>query len=375
MLRLGGGLTTLDDITPEWAWGGSTGRGIRVAVIDSGIEADHPDLDDCVDRDGSVVVALNDEGEPEVTVERHDDLFGHGTACAGIIHRLAPDARITSVRVLGAGLSGKATVFLTGLAWAIEQGFDVINLSLGTGKRDWALPFYELCDKAYFKGSLLVTAANNMARPSYPSLYASVTSVACNLSKDPFHFHYNPDPPTEFLAPGIDVEVSWRGGTRQSGTGNSYAAPHLAGIATLIKSKHGDLRPFQLKTVLMGTASNVQEASTPAGRLTGALDRGAPHRPGRPGHQRPVGRGPPAELRRRPAALAGRVDGHLDGPGVLLVGDGQEGVAPLAQAEGVGEQPGEVDATGRTPGPGSARCRACARPPPPRCRRRWSRPS
>jgi subtilisin len=271
LLRLDGGLTTLDDITPEWAWGGSTGRGIRVAVIDSGIEADHPDLDDCVDRDGSVVVALNDEGEPEVTVEPHDDLFGHGTACAGIIHRLAPDARITSVRVLGAGLSGKATVFLTGLAWAIEQGFDVINLSLGTGKRDWALPFYELCDKAYFKGSLLVTAANNMARPSYPSLYASVTSVACNLSKDPFHFHYNPDPPTEFLAPGIDVEVSWRGGTRQSGTGNSYAAPHLAGIATLIKSKHGDLRPFQLKTVLMGTASNVQEASTAAGRLTGAL--------------------------------------------------------------------------------------------------------
>ncbi len=110
-----------------------------------------------------------------------------------------------------------------------------------------------------------------MARPSFPSLYASVTSVACNLSKDPFHFHYNPEPPTEFLAPGIDVEVSWRGGGRQTGTGNSYAAPHLAGIATLIKSKHGDLRPFQMKTALWATASNVQEASTAAGRLTGAL--------------------------------------------------------------------------------------------------------
>ena len=43
-------------------------------------------------------------------------------------------------------------MFLTGLAWAVEQGFDVINLSLGTGKRDWALPFYEICDKAYFRG-------------------------------------------------------------------------------------------------------------------------------------------------------------------------------------------------------------------------------
>ena len=117
----------------------------------------------------------------------------------------------------------------------------------------------------------MVTAANNLAKSSFPSLYASVASVACNLSKDPFRFHFNPEPPTEFLAPGIDVEVSWRGGTRVVGTGNSYAAPHIAGIAALIKSKHPDLRPFQLKTVLWATAANVREAPRPAGRLTGAL--------------------------------------------------------------------------------------------------------
>jgi subtilisin len=269
-LRLSG-VDTLEGLSPEWAWGRSTGRGVRVAVIDSGIEADHPDLGDCVDKDGGISVALGDDGEPTITQGPHEDVFGHGTACAGIIHRLAPDARITSIRVLGAGLTGKSNVFLAGLAWAVEQGFDVVNLSLGTGRRDWALPFYELCDQAYFKGTFVVTAANNMSRPSFPSLYASVTSVACNLSKDPFRFHYNPDPPTEFLAPGIDVEVSWKGGGRQQGTGNSYAAPHLAGIATLIKSKHGELRPFQLKTVLWGTAANVQEAPTIAGRLTAAL--------------------------------------------------------------------------------------------------------
>ena len=269
-LRLAG-VDTLEGLSPEWAWGRSTGRGVRVAVIDSGIEADHPDLGDCVDKDGGVAVSLGEDGEPTIVQGPHDDVFGHGTACAGIIHRLAPDARITSVRVLGAGLTGKSNVFLAGLAWAVEQGFDIVNLSLGTGRRDWALPFYELCDQAYFKGTFVVTAANNMSRPSFPSLYASVTSVACNLSKDPFRFHYNPDPPTEFLAPGIDVEVSWKGGTRQQGTGNSYAAPHLAGIAALIKSKHGELRPFQLKTVLWGTAANVQEAPTIAGRLTAAL--------------------------------------------------------------------------------------------------------
>jgi subtilisin family serine protease len=270
VLRLPG-VISLDDLSADWAWGGATGEGARVAIVDSGVEADHPDLGGRVDANAGAMVTLDDNGEVVITSGPHEDAFGHGTACAGIIHHLAPAASITSVRVLGAGLVGKANAFLAGLGWAVEQGFDVINLSLGTSKRDWALAFYEICDRAYFSGSFVVTAANNMARPSFPSLYASVASVACNLSKDPFRFHYNPDPPTEFLAPGIDVEVAWRGGGRIVGTGNSYAAPHIAGVAALVKSKHPELRPFQLKTVLWATAANVREAPRPAGRLTTAF--------------------------------------------------------------------------------------------------------
>jgi subtilisin len=270
VLRLPASLS-LDDLSPEWAWGGSSGAGARVAIVDSGVEAGHPDLGGKVDADGGIVVALDESGDVVATPGPHEDAFGHCTACAGIIHRLAPEATITSVRVLGSGLVGKANAFLAGLGWAVEQGFDIINLSLGTSRRDWALAFYEVCDRAYFQGSFVVTAANNIARPSFPSLYASVASVACNLSKDPFRFHYNPDPPTEFLAPGIDVEVAWRGGGRIVGTGNSYAAPHIAGVAALVKAKHPELRPFQLKTVLWATAANVREAPQPAGRLTRML--------------------------------------------------------------------------------------------------------
>ena len=218
MLRLPGSIS-LDDLSPEWAWGGSRGKGVRVAVVDSGIDAGHPDLEGNVDDQGGIVVTVDESGEVVVTPGPHDDAFGHGTACASIIHGLAPEASIASVRVLGEGLGGKANAFLAGLGWAVEQGFDIINLSLGTSRRDWALAFYEVCDRAYFQGSFVVTAANNVARPSFPSLYASVASVACNLSKDPFRFHYNPDPPTEFLAPGIDIEVSWRGGGRIVGNG------------------------------------------------------------------------------------------------------------------------------------------------------------
>jgi subtilisin family serine protease len=271
-LRLPGALT-LEDLTPEWAWGGATGRGVRVAIVDSGIEADHPDLHGCVDAENCVAITLDENGDAVETVGAHDDSYGHGTACAGIIHSLAPDARITSIKVLGAGLSGKAAAFLRGLAWAVENEFDVVNLSLGTTKRDWALPFYEVCDEAYFRNTVLVTAANNIVRPSFPCMFASVTSVASNLSRDPFRFHYNPEPPTEFLAPGINVDVAWLDGTRLTGTGNSYAAPHIAGIVALIRSKHPELRPFQTKTVLWATAANVLEAPRFAGRLSQTMNR------------------------------------------------------------------------------------------------------
>jgi subtilisin len=273
VLRLPGSVS-LEDLSPEWAWGGASGAGVRVAVIDSGVEATHPFLDGCVDSEGAIEIGIDGEGRTVDQPGPHGDSFGHATAVAGIIHSLAPAASITSVKVLGSGLGGKAAAFLRGLGWAVDQGFDVINLSLGTSRKDWALPFYEVCDQAYFRGCLVVTAANNVARSSYPSLFGSVTSVACNLSKDPRRFHYNPDPPTEFLARGIDVDVAWRHGGFAQGTGNSYAAPHIAGMAALIRSKHPELRPFQVKTILWATAANVLEAPRAAGRLSQVMRPG-----------------------------------------------------------------------------------------------------
>jgi subtilisin len=261
------------DLTPEWAWGGSHGRGVRVAVIDSGIEHDHPLLEGCVDADAGVQVLVDDDGAVHLDHGPHEDVYGHGTACAGIIHSIAPQARITSVRVLGPMNSGKAVAFLHGLAWAVDHDFDVVNLSLGTTKTDWALPFYELCDRAYFNNTFVVTAANNTAKPSFPSLFASVASVACNLTTDPFRFHVSPNPPTEFLARGIDVEVAWKGGETMQMTGNSFAAPHLSGLAALVRAKHPRLRPFQVKSVLWAAAANVREAPRPAGRFTASLRR------------------------------------------------------------------------------------------------------
>jgi subtilisin family serine protease len=242
------------EVTREWAWGGASGADVRVCVLDSGIELDHPLVGEVQQ---SVSIAI--EGD-EVIVEENDrqgDLCGHGTACAGVIRSLAPACRLTSVRVLGAGYTGSGAVLLEGLRWAIEQGFDVINMSLSTTKQKFAGLLHELADSAYFRRTMLVASAHNMPVESYPWRFSSVISVGSHELDDPFAFFYNPTPPVEFFARGVDVEVAWSGGGRLVCTGNSFATPHVAGIAALVLSKHRELTPFQLKSVLYMTASNV----------------------------------------------------------------------------------------------------------------------
>lgn len=243
-------------ITPEWAWGGSTGRGVRVAVIDSGIDGDHELVGGVA---GGVALEYDPDAEGRVRIVEgpHADLFGHGTACAGIIRSLAPECEIYSVRVLGERLTAKGFVFVAGLRWAIENEMDVVNLSLSTKNPELFGPLHELVDEAYFRGTILVGAANNMPAASYPSLYSSVLSVAARPDSDSAGFAYNPKPPVEFGAAGIDVNVAWIDKSTITATGNSFAAPVVAGYATRILGKHPGLTPFQVKTIMHATADNV----------------------------------------------------------------------------------------------------------------------
>jgi subtilisin family serine protease len=240
-------------VTRDWAWEGSTGKGVRVCILDSGVETDHPDVG-VVDQ--SVAVSLDGE---DVRVEPDDegDLCGHGTACAGIVRSLAPECEIHSVRVLGAGYTGSGSILLGGLRWAIEQGFDVVNMSLSTTKQKFASMLHELADSAYFRRTMLIASAHNMPVESYPWRFASVISVGSHELDDPYAFFYNPTPPVEFFARGFELDVPWVGGGRLRCTGNSFATPHVAGIVALILGKHPELTPFQLKSVLYLTATNV----------------------------------------------------------------------------------------------------------------------
>ena len=240
----------------DWAFGGSTGAGTTVCVVDSGVDAAHP-LVGGVERAVAVTVA---DDETHVDPEEAGDVCGHGTACAGIIRSVAPDCGIVSVRVLGEGFVGSGPALIEGLRWAVDQGFDVINMSLSTTKERFVADLHALTDAAYFRRSLIVASAHNMPVRSYPWRFASVVSVASHDIADPLAYLRNPDPPVEFYARGVDVDVAWAGGSTLRASGNSFATPHIAGICALIRSKHPDLTPPEVKTLLGLTATNAEDA-------------------------------------------------------------------------------------------------------------------
>jgi len=243
-----------DRVTREWALEGSTGKGARVCILDSGVEAGHPLVGDL---ESAVVISIGENDEVIADEDAEGDVSGHGTACAGIVRALAPECSISSVRVLGSTFTGSGAVLLGGLRYAVEQGFDVINMSLSTTKKPFAGVLHELADSAYFKRTVLVASAHNMPVESYPWRFSSVISVGSHEEDDSLAFFYNPNPPVEFFGRGVNVEVPWLGGRSLKVSGNSFATPHLSAICALILAKHPELTPFQLKSVLYLTATNV----------------------------------------------------------------------------------------------------------------------
>jgi len=247
-------VSQLAPVTPEWAWGGSDGSGVRVCVLDSGVDGAHPRVGGL---DGAMEVITRADGGLAVAATDPMDTAGHGTACASLIRSIASGVSLTSVRVLSNGQFGAGAAFLAGLNWAIDHDFDVINVSLSTTKDRFCAELRELCDRAYFRRCVVVASAHNMPVLSFPWPFSSVISVASHDGSDPMAYYYNPSPPVDFYARGVRVPVAWLGGQEIRTTGNSFATPHIAGICALILSKHHMLTPFQLKSVLYLAAKNV----------------------------------------------------------------------------------------------------------------------
>jgi subtilisin family serine protease len=234
-------------------FGDADGRGVTVAIVDSGVDAAHPAVAGRVTR--HVRVQLDGDDAWVVDDAEARDAVGHGTACAGIIASIAPAAELVSVRMLGADNRGTGRALAAAIEWAVGEGIEVVNLSLSSRSESMFATFHAVADRSYFANTLLVCAANNVPGPSYPSLFASVISVAAHDVPDPETWFYNPSPPVEFGAYGVDVDVAWRDGGRIRATGNSFAAPHLAGQAARLRSRYPAATPFEIKALLAATAS------------------------------------------------------------------------------------------------------------------------
>jgi subtilisin family serine protease len=236
----------------ETVFGAADGSGVTVAVVDSGVDGGHPAVHGRLTR--HLVVEI-EGGEAQVVQDPSGvDLVGHGTACAGIIAGIAPAADLVSIRTLGADNRGKGLALAAAIDWAVDARISIVNLSLSSRSEAMFGAFHALADRSYFANTLLVCAANNVPGPSYPSLFAAVVSVAAHDVADPDVWYYNPAPPVEFGAYGVDVDVAWRDGGRIRATGNSFAAPHIAGQAARLRSRYPAATPFEIKALLAATA-------------------------------------------------------------------------------------------------------------------------
>jgi subtilisin family serine protease len=241
-------------------WRSARGKGVSVAIIDSGIDVTHPDLR------GKVVESVEARiDNKRIVFDPSDagDSAGHGTACAGIIARIAPEAEFYSIKVLGAGGLGDGQAFLAGLEYAIKKRHRLINLSLGTTKPQFFSPLHDLLDRAYQAGCIVVAAANNLPMPSFPSVFSSsLISVIKSDETDPLNFGFHYGQVIELTAPGVNVRTAWLDAGHRNLTGNSFACPHIVGVIALLLEKHPNLTPFQVKSALYSIAKENQANPT-----------------------------------------------------------------------------------------------------------------
>lgn len=233
------------------------GQGVKVAILDSGIDHTHPALAS-LRLAGRKTVIEGDLG-PEVVDDGGGDLFGHGTAVAYLVHQTAPEAEIGSYKVFETTegrCSGRAALLEAAVLDAIANGYHIINCSFGTPAKPVIYRYFKSwIDAAYLADIHVVTACNNLdyTQPEWPAHFPSV--VAVNMGRvRPGKFHYRAGQLVEFFAHGDKIRVPWLQHDWKKMTGSSYAAPVLAGLTARLLSCHPGLSAPLVKAVLREVA-------------------------------------------------------------------------------------------------------------------------
>ncbi len=226
----------ISQVRAPQAWDITRGKGIKVAILDTGIDHSHPDLRPNV-RGGQSFVPH------ETSTMDHN---GHGTHCAGTVAAaftasgvvgVAPAASLYPVKVLDARGSGSFSWLIAALDWCIDNEIHIASMSLGAAAAPTAVG--EMCDFAFAKGVLLVGAAGNSGdRVGYPAAFGSVVAVSAIDSANRLASFSCRGPEIELAAPGVDVLSTVPGGGYSRFNGTSMACPHVAGAAALAWGSH-----------------------------------------------------------------------------------------------------------------------------------------
>ena len=224
---------------------------IQVAIVDSGIDTSHSGVRDVA---GGVHIQISEKGEI-LFLDDHADCAGHGTACAGIIRKKAPDAALYSVRIFDESLIADGRALIAAVQWCIDNEMDVVNLSLGTTDVTFKKSLQKVCRKAVDAGVILVAAESNDGRESYPAVFPEVIGVTGGAIYEPDGFYYRKDQRIECVARGDEQRVCWLNGKYIMTGGNSFAAPHITGIIAHLLEQHPicsvqDIRLLLQKKVL-----------------------------------------------------------------------------------------------------------------------------
>jgi uncharacterized protein YkwD len=240
------------------AWTRSYGDGIIIAVVDTGVDFTHPDLaGKFVSRGHDFVNNDNDATDDQ----------GHGTHVSGIaagatnngvgIAGVGYNAKVLPVKVLNANGSGDMGTIASGIAWAVDNGAKIINLSLG-GPMGAAVLETAL-NNAWAKGAIVVCAAGNTGStsPQYPAVYANCISVAATDAADRLASFSTYGPGIDVAAPGVQILSTVRGGRYESWNGTSMATPNVAGVVALIWAAHPTWTNAQVRAALENNTDNI----------------------------------------------------------------------------------------------------------------------
>ncbi|MBU2573551.1 MAG: S8 family peptidase [Elusimicrobia bacterium] len=236
------------------AWPVTMGAGIKVAVIDTGIDYSHPDLQANYGGGYNAIIS---------TTPPLDD-HGHGTHVAGTIAAVrdfkgvvgvAPKTMLYGVKVLDNTGSGYISWIISGIEWAVDNNVDVMNMSLGSPNSVDSLA--QAVTAAYKKGITIICAAGNTSGSViYPAKYPESIAVSASDSSDKIASFSSRGPEIDFIAPGVMVYSTYYGSSYATMSGTSMASPHVAGLASLAVSLGADT-PAKVKEALIKAAVSI----------------------------------------------------------------------------------------------------------------------